>query len=109
MPTIKPASPKDLASATAAIVAVMPPEQAVQVYDFARFLRAQPTDLASSTEDADDWLNDSEDVLQMEDAVWEAVYEQHRDKFLAMRESAKSEIEQGSTEDMFGNDDDVVL
>ena len=109
MPTMKPASPQDLADATAAIVAVMPPEQAAQVYDFARFLRAQPFPPASGTEDADDWLNDSEDDMQAEDAVWEAVYEQHKEKFLALREAANAEIAAGSTEEMFGDSGDIVL
>ena len=109
MPTKKPVSPKELASATAAIVAAMPLEQAAQVYDFARFLRAQPAPPVTGNEGVDDWLNDSEEDLLAEDAVWEAVYEQNRNTFLALRESAQAEIERGETEDMFGDDGDVVL
>ena len=109
MPTRKLTSSREIANATAALVAIMPPEQAAQVYDFARFLRARPTPSTSSIEGADDWLNDSDDDLLAEDAVWEAVYEQHRDKFLVMREAAISEIEQGSTEEMFGIDGDIAL
>jgi hypothetical protein len=38
--------------------------------------------------DADEWLNDSEEQMQAEDAVWEAAYARHKDKFLTLRDNS---------------------
>jgi hypothetical protein len=93
---------KDYARAAAAIIAVLPPERAAEVYDFARFLQAQkasPSPIAANT--TDDWLHDSEEQLEAEDAVWDEFYAGHRDKFIALREAAHGEISAGTTEPMF--------
>ena len=90
---------QEYAQAVAAIMAAMPLKRAAQVYDFARFLqgrRAAPLPLAA---DADKWLNDSEEQMQAEDAVWDAAYARHKDKFLTLREAACAEIEANATEE----------
>ena len=92
---------KEYARAVAAIIAALPPERAAEVYDFARFLQAQKAPPSPIAEETDDWLNDSEEQLQAEDAVWDGFYATHRDKFLALREAARAEINAGTTEAMF--------
>jgi len=49
----------------------------------------------------DDWLEDSEEQLQAEDALWEATYARHRDQFHVLAEEARAEIAAGITRPMF--------
>ena len=56
---------------------------------------------AISPGEDDDWLEDSEEQLQAEDAVWEATYARHRDKFHVLAEEARAEIAAGDTRPMF--------
>jgi hypothetical protein len=100
---------QEYAQAVAAIMAAMPPERAEQVYDFARFLQARKARPAPIAEDADEWLNDSEEQMQAEDAVWEATYARHKDKFVTLREAARAEIEAGATEEMYDVNGDLAL
>ena len=93
--------PKDYARAAADIIALLPRERAMEVYDFARFLQAQESQSLKRAEQSDDWLYDTEEQLAAEDAVWEASYERHRNKFLALREIAQAEIDTGKTRPMF--------
>ena len=44
------------------------------------------------TRPEDDWLNDSEEQMQAEDAAWDASYARHRARFLTLREAARAEI-----------------
>lgn len=105
----------EYADAVASIVADMPPERAAQVYDFARFLRSQPAqpspiapaDLQAGGED--DWLNDSEEQMQAEDALWEAMMTRHRDKFASLDEEARAEIKAGVTKPLFTEDGELEL
>ena len=92
---------QDYARATAAIIKAMPIERAAQVYDFARFLQAQPAGPSPIAEDPDAWLNDSEEQMQAEDAAWDAAYARHREKFASLRETAHGEIEAGATQPLF--------
>ena len=92
---------QDYASATAAIIKAMPIERAAQVYDFARFLQAQPVGPSPIAEDPDAWLNVSEEQMQAEDATSDAAYARHREKFAALRETARDEIEAGATQPLF--------
>jgi len=48
-------------------------------------------------EGPDDWLNDSEEQMQAEDAAWEEVYNRHKDKFLTLRATARAEIDAGAS------------
>lgn len=89
------------AQAVAAIMAAMPPDRAEQVYDFARFLQARQPAPSPITEDIDEWLYDSEEQMQAEDAVWKAFYSRHQDRLLTLREAARAEIDSGATEEMF--------
>jgi len=93
--------PKDYARATAAIVKALSLERAAQVYDFARFLQTQPVGPSPTPEDPDAWLNDSEEEMQAEDAMWDATYERHREEFAAIRETARGEIKAGVTQPLF--------
>jgi hypothetical protein len=85
--------PKDYARATAAIVRGMSLERAAQVYDFARFLKTQPAGPSPIPGVPDAWLNDSEEQMQAEDALWNAAYARHREEFSTLRETARREIE----------------
>jgi hypothetical protein len=100
---------KEYAQAVAAIMITMPPERAAQVYDFARFLQGRKAAPSPLAEDADEWLNDSEEQMQAEDAAWEAAYARRQGKFLTLREAARAEIEAGSTEAMYDANGDLVL
>ena len=90
----------EYAQAVAELVEKMPVERAAQVYDFARFLRAQPAGTSPLRQD-DDWLNDSEERMQAEDALWEATYARHQGTFHVLAEEAHAEIAAGSTQPMF--------
>ncbi len=59
----------DYAEAIATLVADMPLERAAQVYDFARFIQSQPAHPSSTVLADMDWLNDSEEQMQAEDAL----------------------------------------
>ncbi len=71
--------PDEYARAIARLVAKMSSERAAEVYDFALFLLDQPLPTPLS-EGEDDWLNDSEEQMQAEDAKWEALYARRREK-----------------------------
>jgi hypothetical protein len=92
---------KDYARATAAIVRAMSLERAAQVYDFARFLQTQPSGPSPIPDDSDGWLNDSEEQMQAEDALWDAAYARHSEEFSTLRETARQEIQSGLTKPLF--------
>ena len=52
-------------------------------------------------ENADEWLNDTEEQMAAEDVAWETTYRRHRDEFLALRETAQAEIDARQTRPMF--------
>ena len=108
MATPETTQSQEYAQAVAAIMTAMPPERAEQVYDFARLLQARVAASPSRDEDTDNWLNDSEEQMQAEDAVWEATYTRHKDKFVTLREAARAEIEAGATENMFDANGDLA-
>lgn len=97
------------AEAVAEVVAVLSPARAAQVYDFARFLQEQSTVSPVALSSDDDWLNDSEEQLQAEDAQWAAFYEQRSAQFLPLRERARRELASGETQPLFHEDDDLAL
>ena len=99
---------KDYARATAAIVRAMSLERAAQVYDFARFLQTQPAGPSPIPEDSDGWLNDSEEQMQAEDALWDAAYSRHSEEFSTLRETAREEIQSGVTKPLFDEQGNVA-
>jgi hypothetical protein len=72
----------------------LPPQRAVQVLDFARWLRTQS--------ESDEWLVEefTEDNAQAEDARWDQFYAQNRDTFRAMAREAVEQYEAGETQEM---------
>jgi hypothetical protein len=109
MQTEQQPQPIDYAKAIAALVAKMSLERAAQVYDFVRFLQSQsaypsPTALAE-----ENWLNDSEEQMQAEDALWAASQARHHDKFAALAAAARTEIEAGTTQLLFSADGELAL
>lgn len=99
----------DYANAVAALVADMSPERAAQVYDFVRFLQRQHTYPSPIIAEEDDWLDDSEEQMQAEDAVWEAAQVRHRDKFASLIAAARAEIDAGTTEPLFTKNGELKL
>lgn len=89
----------DYARAVAELVEKMPVERAAQVYDFARFVKLQQAHAIPPGED-DEWLEDSEEQMQAEDALWETTYARHHDKFHVLAEEARAEITAGTTQPM---------
>ena len=49
----------------------------------------------------DDWLNDTEEQMQAEDALWDATVARQAEKFAALRKAAYVEIKAGATQPMF--------
>ena len=101
--------PIDYARAIAKLVAEMSVERAAQVYDFARFLQARPAHTQLAEHDDDDWLNDTEEQMQTQDALWDAAYVRQGDKFATLREAARAEIEAGTTQPMFDEHGELVV
>lgn len=101
--------PFDYAREVASLVAKMSVERAAQVYDFVRFLQSQPTSLSAFPLDDDDWLADSEEQMQAEDARWDATYDRHQEQFSALAAAARAEIAAGITQPMFLDDGNVTL
>jgi len=99
--------PIDYTQEVAKLVAKMPTSQAAQVYDFVCFLQTRPVHTPfvdhEHDDDDDDWLNDSEEQMQAEDALWEAAYSRHHDQFEALAEAALAEIEAGTTTELWAS------
>jgi len=109
MQTQKLFYPTDYAKAIAALVAKMPVERASQVYDFVRFLQTHPIPAPLFDAKSDDWLNDTEEQMQAEDALWNATYARHHDKFAALVETARAEIIADTTQSMFKAEGECTL
>jgi hypothetical protein len=99
----------DYANAVAMLVADMSPERAAQVYDFVRFLQRQPSYPSPITSDEDDWLDDSEEQMQAEDALWEAAQVRHHDKFASLIAAARAEVDAETTEPLFTKNGELKL
>ena len=52
----------------------------------------------------DDWLNDSEEEMLAEDALWDDMFARNAGMFNAFDKEADIEIEMGLTQPMFGGD-----
>ncbi|HNT76352.1 MAG TPA: hypothetical protein PKH77_15160 [Anaerolineae bacterium] len=96
------------AQAIATLVEKMPPARAAEVYDFALFLSDKPVPTPIADEN-DDWLNDSEEQMQAEDAAWEKTYTQHRERFNVLADAARAEIAAGKTQPMFDEKGETTL
>ena len=72
----------------------LPPQRAVQVLDFARWLRTQSESDRGPVEDL------AENDLQAEDAHWDQFYRQNRDTFRSMAREAVEQYEAGETQEM---------
>lgn len=91
--------PVDYAKAITVLVAQMPLERAVQVYEYVRFWESQPSyPPPIVSDDEADWLNDSEEELQAEGASWEAIAVGYHEKFAALAVAARAEISAGTTQ-----------
>lgn len=99
----------DYAEAIAALVAKMSLEQAVQVYNYVRFLQSQPTYSLPKPVGDEDWLNDSEEEMQAEDERWERACERHKAEFTALSASARAEIAAGTTQRMFTDNGELAV
>jgi hypothetical protein len=102
----------DYTQALGKLIAKMHGSQVAQVYDFACFLQARPMYVAPQLvedDDDDDWLNDSEEELQAEDAMWDAALSRHDEKFTALAEAALTEIKAGTTKPMFNKQGEFVI
>ena len=93
MQTEQQLQPTDYARVVAALVAELSLERAAQVYDFVRFLQSQPPESLPTRSAEEDWLNDTEEQMQIEDALWAAVQARHHDEFSALATAARVEID----------------
>ena len=87
------------------IVRRLPPERISEVIDFAQFLESQVV----KVQDEDDWLNDSEEQMQTEDALWDAARARDRGKSATLAETARAEIAAGATEPMFDERGELAI
>lgn len=72
--------------------------------DKLRLIRILAEDLGAD----DDWLMDSEEQLQDEDAQWEATLERRKEEFAALEAEARAEIARGVTQPMFDEHGNVI-
>lgn len=84
------------------LIRQLPPEKLADVYDFAEFIKARPLTVA----EGDEWLYDSEEELQAEDALWQksrapSFVAESLAECGALRDEALAEIEAGTTKPMF--------
>ena len=104
--------PIDYSQEVAKLVAKMPTSQAAQVYDFVCFLQTRPVHTAfvehQHDDDDDDWLNDTEEQMQAEEALWDAAYTRHHNQFDALAEAALAEISAGTTQPMFDEQGEFI-
>lgn len=75
----------------------LPPQRAVQVLDFARWLRTQ-------AEPGESLTDDTTEKLQVEEALWDQVYLENRETFRVMAREALEQYEAGETQEMFIRD-----
>ncbi len=71
-------------------IAALPADKLAEVYDFARFITERDTVVEPSAEE-----------LAAEDALWNATFAKHADKFDALAEQARADIEVGKALPMF--------
>ena len=100
--------PIDYAKAIAELVAKMTAERAAQVYDFARFLQTQPAELPFVDASDEDWLNDTEEQIQAEDALWNNTEARRRVQFAALEKVARAEIAANTTQPMFDEHGELI-
>ena len=93
--------PKDYARAAADIIALLPRERAMEVYDFARFLQAQEAQPPKPQENADEWLNDTEEQMAAEDACLGGDLQTTPGRVPWLRETAQAEIDARKMRPMF--------
>ena len=106
----------EYARTVAELVATMPTERAAQVYDFVRFLLSQPTQPLTPSDvnqqrgllDDEEWLSDSEEQMQAEDALWDVTHARHADKFDTLAEAARLDIQAGTAQPMFDEQGEFV-
>jgi len=101
METQAPTRSMQYARAIVRVVAHLPAERAAEVYDFACFLQTRSGPGQGADEVCMDWLHDSEEQMQAEDALWEAACDRHQDAFSALAEAARAEMKAGTTRPMF--------
>jgi hypothetical protein len=98
-----PPQPQDYVQAIITLVGQMPLERTVQIYEFARFLHSQPTYPPPIILDDEDWLNDSEEEMEAEDALWAESMVRHQEQFLALSATARAEIAAQTTKPLFND------
>ena len=101
--------PIDYTRAIAELVDKMPVERAAQVYDFACFLQSQSARIEPGGQDGDDWLNDTEEQMRAEDALWDEAYARHHNEFAALAEAARAEIRTNMTQPMFDEHGELAV
>jgi len=98
------------AEEVAKIVSGLQLREAVEVYDFALFLQAKSEGLLPIVDETDDdWLNDSEEDMLAEDALWDEMFARNPAVFALLDEETKSEIELGITQPMFDADGELII
>ena len=100
----------DYAQEITRIVNEMPLREVAQIYEFVVSLQIQSEASVSFAEDdEEDWLNDSEDEMLAEDALWDAMFERNAEIFDALAKAADIEIEMGLTQPMFDENGELII
>ena len=88
----------DYAQAIAALVAQLPVEQAMQVYDFVLDLQLRGVDATSDKAISKRLQRNVEQIeMEHEEKAWERAYTANRDAFRAMAQQALSDLDAGET------------
>jgi len=99
----------DYAQEITRIVNGMPMREVAQVYEFVVSLQTQSqAHTPWKEEDDENWLNDSEEDMLAEDALWDEMLARNADMFDALAKSADIEIETGLTQPMFDANGELI-
>lgn len=84
--------------------------EVAQVYEFVVSLQAKSERAAFfAEEDDENWLNDSEEEMLTEDALWDEMFAHNAEMFDALAKAADVEIEMGLTQPMFDAGGELII
>lgn len=110
MTSVKPSDETVTREQLLVLIASMNNKQLALWYDIGRTIQTRLTPSTSNqdiTED-DDWLNDTEEQIAAEDALWDATTERYIDKFDKLTARIDDEIRAGHTQAMFDANGDFI-
>ncbi len=109
MTTKKIDEPVNYALEIARIVDGLQLREVAQVYEFVVSLQTKSERNAFFAEDDENWLNDSEEEMLAEDALWDEMFARNAEMFDALAKEADIEIKMGLTQPMFDAEGELII